>query len=223
MSPASARRVRPARRALFPGARPARASPTCISKRARRSPGAARCCRPTTRPRRCSRCTRSIDRLSPQGSSSASATASTTATARPRLPAAFRADLAALTAGRDWFWVTGNHDPDRRPTCRARPCEELAVGALIFRHEPSRGRADGRDRRPSPPLRPHRAARPLGAPALLRHRRRAAHHAGLRRLYRLAQRARPRLCRPVPARRPDGLHARARRVFAIAGGLLQPG
>ena len=60
-----------------------------------------------------------------------------------RLPAAFRATLEALMAGRDWFWIAGNHDPDAPADLPGETVRELAVGALRFRHEPSPGGAEG--------------------------------------------------------------------------------
>jgi len=60
-----------------------------------------------------------------------------------RLPAAFRDRLEALMAGRDWFWIAGNHDPQAPAGLPGETVEELAVGALRFRHEPSPGAAEG--------------------------------------------------------------------------------
>ena len=60
-----------------------------------------------------------------------------------RLPGPFRATLEALMAGRDWFWIAGNHDPDAPVDLPGETVMELAVGALRFRHEPSRGAAEG--------------------------------------------------------------------------------
>ncbi|MEQ1939684.1 ligase-associated DNA damage response endonuclease PdeM [Mesorhizobium sp. CN5-321] len=60
-----------------------------------------------------------------------------------RLPLPFRATLEALMAGRDWFWIAGNHDPDAPADLPGETVMELAVGALRFRHEPSRGAAEG--------------------------------------------------------------------------------
>ena len=60
-----------------------------------------------------------------------------------RLPVPFRDTLEALMAGRDWFWVTGNHDPDAPADLPGETVGELAVGALRFRHEPSRDGAEG--------------------------------------------------------------------------------
>jgi DNA ligase-associated metallophosphoesterase len=54
-----------------------------------------------------------------------------------RLPAAFRERLEALIAGRDWFWIAGNHDPDAPADLPGETVRELAFGSLILRHEPS--------------------------------------------------------------------------------------
>ncbi len=59
------------------------------------------------------------------------------------LPVPFRDTLEALMAVRDWFWVTGNHDPDAPADLPGETVGELAVGALRFRHEPSRDGAEG--------------------------------------------------------------------------------
>lgn len=59
-----------------------------------------------------------------------------------RLPAEDRACLQGLTASCDWIWVTGNHDGDRAGICGGQSTDELALGRLIFRHEPqTRGAA----------------------------------------------------------------------------------
>jgi DNA ligase-associated metallophosphoesterase len=55
-----------------------------------------------------------------------------------RLPSQMRLDLSALMAGRDWFWVSGNHDPSPPAGLPGDTVEELAVGAITFRHEPSK-------------------------------------------------------------------------------------
>ncbi len=60
-----------------------------------------------------------------------------------RLHPAFRARLEGLIAGRDWFWIAGNHDPDAPADLPGRTVRELAVGALLFRHEPSRTWVEG--------------------------------------------------------------------------------
>jgi hypothetical protein len=55
-----------------------------------------------------------------------------------RLPSAMRLDLSALMAGRDWFWVSGNHDPGPPAGLPGDTVEMLSVGRLTFRHEPTR-------------------------------------------------------------------------------------
>ena len=60
-----------------------------------------------------------------------------------RLPDIFRSALEALSAGRDWYWVTGNHDPDAPEGLSGRSVTELSVGRLTFRHEPVCGAGDG--------------------------------------------------------------------------------
>ncbi len=53
------------------------------------------------------------------------------------MPDVFRNQLTALMAGRDWFWVAGNHDPDAPEGLPGETVRELAIGSLVFRHEPS--------------------------------------------------------------------------------------
>jgi DNA ligase-associated metallophosphoesterase len=60
-----------------------------------------------------------------------------------RLHPSCRAELEALMAGRDWFWIAGNHDPDLPANLPGDAVRELAVGALTFRHEPSKATAPG--------------------------------------------------------------------------------
>jgi DNA ligase-associated metallophosphoesterase len=55
-----------------------------------------------------------------------------------RLPGIFRERLLALMAGRDWFWVGGNHDPKPPVDLPGTTVQELAAGTVRFRHEPSR-------------------------------------------------------------------------------------
>ncbi|WP_019172923.1 ligase-associated DNA damage response endonuclease PdeM [Pseudaminobacter salicylatoxidans] len=54
-----------------------------------------------------------------------------------RLPEIFRRRLEALMAGRDWFWVAGNHDPQAPAGLPGDTVAEIHVGGLSFRHEPS--------------------------------------------------------------------------------------
>jgi DNA ligase-associated metallophosphoesterase len=60
-----------------------------------------------------------------------------------RMPEVSRAALAALQRGRDWLWLAGNHDPDPPQGVGGRVAAELAIGGLIFRHQPSLQDADG--------------------------------------------------------------------------------
>ena len=143
--------------------------------------------------------------------------------ARRACPARSAAILSALMAGRDWFWVAGNHDPEppaglpgetvRGTRHRRPPVPARTVGRS----------AGGRNSRPPASLRPHRAARALGAPPLLRRRRRAhvmpafgAYTGSLNVLDRAY----------AGLFRSDGLMAYmigTSRIFAIAGGMLRPG
>jgi len=60
-----------------------------------------------------------------------------------RMHASFRERLESLIAGRDWFWIAGNHDPDAPADLPGETVRELAVGSLLFRHEPSKVRVEG--------------------------------------------------------------------------------
>ena len=60
-----------------------------------------------------------------------------------RLSATDRASLIALQRGRDWIWIAGNHDPDPADGIGGTFAATLAIGALTFRHEPSRDAPDG--------------------------------------------------------------------------------
>ncbi|MDH4986193.1 ligase-associated DNA damage response endonuclease PdeM [Aminobacter anthyllidis] len=60
-----------------------------------------------------------------------------------RLPEPFRDSLIGMMKGRDWFWVAGNHDPDAPDDLPGETVQQLAVGGLVFRHEPSKGHAEG--------------------------------------------------------------------------------
>jgi len=54
-----------------------------------------------------------------------------------------RAMLHDLQRGRDWIWITGNHDPEPMPGIGGVFAGALASGPLVFRHEPSRDAGDG--------------------------------------------------------------------------------
>lgn len=60
-----------------------------------------------------------------------------------RLPPMFRESLLALMAGRQWFWIAGNHDPAPPADMPGSTVEELAAGRVRFRHQPARGAAVG--------------------------------------------------------------------------------
>ncbi|BCH27348.1 ligase-associated DNA damage response endonuclease PdeM [Mesorhizobium sp. L-8-3] len=60
-----------------------------------------------------------------------------------RLPDPFRDRLAAMAAGRDWFWITGNHDPVAPRGLPGETVDEVAIGGLVFRHEPSASTVEG--------------------------------------------------------------------------------
>jgi DNA ligase-associated metallophosphoesterase len=60
-----------------------------------------------------------------------------------RLCASDRTTLAALQRGREWIWIAGNHDPEAPDGVGGRFATTLCVGAVRFRHEPSRDAPDG--------------------------------------------------------------------------------
>lgn len=59
------------------------------------------------------------------------------------MPEPFRARLAGLMAGRDWVWVAGNHDPEAPVGIGGDTVAKLAVGRVVFRHQPSARAAAG--------------------------------------------------------------------------------
>jgi DNA ligase-associated metallophosphoesterase len=54
-----------------------------------------------------------------------------------------RALLARIAGGVEWIWIAGNHDPAPPEWLGGRIYEEIAIGGLLFRHEPSQTRARG--------------------------------------------------------------------------------
>ncbi|QFU15552.1 ligase-associated DNA damage response endonuclease PdeM [Microvirga thermotolerans] len=50
-----------------------------------------------------------------------------------------RAALGEVRSGRDWIWVTGNHDRTLPPSIGGEVAPELAMGPLVLRHEPLAG------------------------------------------------------------------------------------
>src|SRR5438552_12462203 len=57
--------------------------------------------------------------------------------ARDRLSAPDRGAIAALQMRRDWIWIAGNHDPALPLDLGGTAASEVAVGAIVFRHEPT--------------------------------------------------------------------------------------
>ncbi|GAA0777825.1 ligase-associated DNA damage response endonuclease PdeM [Roseibium denhamense] len=53
-----------------------------------------------------------------------------------RLPAHYRAMLTTLQLGREWIWVTGNHDPVAPVRLCGETVDQVELGPLKFRHEP---------------------------------------------------------------------------------------
>ena len=45
--------------------------------------------------------------------------------------------IAAMQAGRDWIWIAGNHDPLPPASLRGAVADEIAIGPVCFRHEPT--------------------------------------------------------------------------------------
>ena len=48
-----------------------------------------------------------------------------------------RDNLRGLQRGRDWIWITGNHDPEPAANIGGTFHETLTIGALTFRHLPT--------------------------------------------------------------------------------------
>ncbi|ACK49243.1 conserved hypothetical protein [Methylocella silvestris BL2] len=60
-----------------------------------------------------------------------------------RLNPGDRCALAMLQRGRDWIWIAGNHDPAPPAGLAGEALDELAIGSILFRHEPSAARGRG--------------------------------------------------------------------------------
>jgi DNA ligase-associated metallophosphoesterase len=58
-------------------------------------------------------------------------------TAHQRLSKSDREALAALQARRDWIWISGNHDPALPSDLGGIVASEVAIGPIMFRHEPT--------------------------------------------------------------------------------------
>src|SRR5215472_13865292 len=57
--------------------------------------------------------------------------------AHERLSESDREALTALQAGRDWIWISGNHDPALPSDLGGMVATEVAIGRIAFRHEPT--------------------------------------------------------------------------------------
>jgi uncharacterized protein len=60
-----------------------------------------------------------------------------------RMSSCDRATLARLQQGRSWIWIAGNHDPAAPRGLAGDHMESLALGRLVFRHEPGIGSKTG--------------------------------------------------------------------------------
>jgi len=60
-----------------------------------------------------------------------------------RLDAASRAHLTHLIDACEWIWIEGNHDASSPSVLGGRVYSEIAIGGLLFRHEPQAGRHTG--------------------------------------------------------------------------------
>ncbi|MFD0916996.1 ligase-associated DNA damage response endonuclease PdeM [Pseudahrensia aquimaris] len=56
--------------------------------------------------------------------------------ASARLSPANQATISGFMKGRDWLWITGNHDPEPPVGLGGDVADELREAGLIFRHEP---------------------------------------------------------------------------------------
>lgn len=57
--------------------------------------------------------------------------------AHDRLSDIDREALAAMQARRDWIWISGNHDPALPPDLGGAVANEVVIGNIAFRHEPT--------------------------------------------------------------------------------------
>jgi DNA ligase-associated metallophosphoesterase len=53
-----------------------------------------------------------------------------------RLDPACRAALAELQHGRDWLWITGNHDPEIAAALGGATADAVEIAGVALRHEP---------------------------------------------------------------------------------------
>ena len=60
-----------------------------------------------------------------------------------RMAARDRDAIRALQAGRDWIWISGNHDPEPPQDLGGVSADTLDLGRLTLRHEPRGGATPG--------------------------------------------------------------------------------
>lgn len=63
--------------------------------------------------------------------------------AAARLSDTDRTRIATLQRGRDWLWLTGNHDPLPHGSLAGAVAAEARIGPLTLRHQPRAGCSDG--------------------------------------------------------------------------------
>jgi uncharacterized protein len=57
--------------------------------------------------------------------------------AHRRLSPGDRETIAAMQVGRDWIWISGNHDPALPRDLGGLVANDVAIGQIAFRHEPT--------------------------------------------------------------------------------------
>ena len=57
--------------------------------------------------------------------------------AHQRLTVPDRDAIAAMQVRRDWIWISGNHDPALPSDLGGVVADEVAIGRIVFRHEPT--------------------------------------------------------------------------------------
>jgi len=57
--------------------------------------------------------------------------------AHERLSQPDREALGAMQVRRDWIWISGNHDPHLPSDLGGTVADEVAIGPIVFRHEPT--------------------------------------------------------------------------------------
>jgi uncharacterized protein len=62
--------------------------------------------------------------------------------AHERLSLSDRDAVTALQTGRDWIWISGNHDPFLPRDLGGTVAGEVAIGPITFRHEPTGARGE---------------------------------------------------------------------------------